>query len=97
VTTSKLFGAMCLVLSLSANAATPKVSLADARKAALTKVPGTVVHEKLKHKKSGHDLYYFRVKAKDAKPGQLKKVEVDAESGKVVEVKDVKATSKPED
>lgn len=97
MTTSKLVGAMCLVISISANAGTPKVAIADARKAALARVPGSVVHEKLKHKKGGHDLYYFKVKPKDAKPGQLKKVEVDAESGKVVEVKDVKATSKPED
>jgi uncharacterized membrane protein YkoI len=73
--------------------ANPHVSQADARAVALARVPGTVVHEKLKHKKKGHDLYYFKIKPRDAsaKTDMIKKVEVDSESGQIVKIKDVAA------
>lgn len=83
-------GAVFLTLSLSAHAA-PKISQSDARKAALQRVPGTVVHEKLKETKKGHEVYSFKIKAPGGAPGVLKKVEIDAETGAVVKVKDVKA------
>jgi uncharacterized membrane protein YkoI len=78
--------------------ADPKVSLADARRIALAKVPGTIVHEKLKHakkdKKKAHDHYNIKIKPRDhAKADTVKKVEVDAETGQVLEVKDIKAKS----
>lgn len=74
--------------------AAPHIAIADARKVALARVPGTIVHEKLKHKKHGHDLYYFKVKPRDAKTTMLKKVEVDSESGQIVKIKDVKPKDK---
>ena len=86
---SKLLVAMCLVASAPVQAA-PHIAVADARKAALARVPGTIVHEKIKHKKKGHDLYYFKIKPRDAKTAMLKKVEVDADSGQIVKIKDVK-------
>jgi uncharacterized membrane protein YkoI len=89
--------AWCVSLSAIASAA-PHISQSEARKVALARVPGTVVHEKLKHKK-GHDLYYFKIKPRDvaAKSDVLKKVEVDADSGQVVKIKDIKAKSKSGD
>ena len=76
----------------SAYAAGPKVTLEAARKIALAKVPGTVLHEKLKHKKK-HDVYAIEIKPTNPKSGSTvaKKVEVDATSGAVLKVKDVKA------
>jgi uncharacterized membrane protein YkoI len=82
----------------AAAAAAPHVSQADAKKIALARVPGTVVHEKLKHRKKGHDLYYFKIKPREgAVKDVLKKVEVDSESGQVLKIKDVKTTEKSED
>jgi uncharacterized membrane protein YkoI len=87
--------ALAFVCLATTNAlAAPKVSQADARKIALGRVPGTIVHEKLKHKKD-HDLYFIEIKP--TKSATLKKVEIDAESGAVVKIKDVKAKSKPDD
>ncbi|HWU89321.1 MAG TPA: PepSY domain-containing protein [Kofleriaceae bacterium] len=91
---------LTLIVALSVSAGTAsaanKVSPADARKLALARVPGTVVHEKLKHekKKKGHDHYNIKIKPRDhAKADTLKKVEVDAETGQILEVKDVKSKS----
>lgn len=93
-----LFASVCL-LGTSIAVAAPHVSQADAKKIALARVPGTVVHEKLKHKKKGHDLYYFKIKPRDAAAGSstLKKVEVDSESGQVVKIKDIANKSKSDD
>lgn len=90
--------AMSIVLGSMASA-NPHVSQADARKLALARVPGTVLHEKLKHKAKGHDLYFFKIKPHDASaPADLmKKVEVDAENGQIVKVKDVVAKKKTAD
>ena len=85
--------------SLVAQAAGPKVTIEAARKVALARVPGTVVHERFKHKKK-HDLYAIEIKPRDAKAGStvVKKVEVDATSGVIIKVKDVKpGGSKSED
>lgn len=73
--------------------AAQSVSMSEAKKVALAKVPGTVVHEKLKHpKKKGHDYYSIKIKPRDhAKAGYVKKVEVDKETGQILEIKDVKA------
>jgi uncharacterized membrane protein YkoI len=86
-------------VSLSAIAsAAPHLSQAEARKIALARVPGTVVHEKLKHKKKGHDLYYIKIKPRDAgKSDTIKKVEVDSESGSIVKIKDETAKAKSDD
>lgn len=82
----------------SADTHRPKVSIVEARKTALARVPGKVVHEKIKHKKEGHDLYYFKIHPRDqASNDTLKKVEVDTETGMIVKIKDVKAKSKSED
>jgi NADP-dependent 3-hydroxy acid dehydrogenase YdfG len=91
-----LIAAACLAISLVASAA-PHVSLADARKVALAKVPGIVVHEKLKKKSKGHDVYYFKIKPANAKGDILKKVEIDGDNGQVLKIKDVKAKAKSED
>lgn len=85
---------LCLASAVAAPAlAAPHVSLVDARKVALAKVPGTVVHEKTKHKKKGHDLYYFKIKPRDAAKHAttLKKIEIDSETGQVLKIKDVQA------
>lgn len=95
---SKAIGAVvALVLSASSAFAAPHVSMADARKIALARVPGTVIHEKLKKakkKKKGHDHYNIKIAPRDAsKHDAIKKVEVDAETGAILEIKDVKSKS----
>jgi uncharacterized membrane protein YkoI len=87
-----------LIASLhSAQADTTSVSQAQARKIALARVPGTVVHEKLKHekkKKKGHDHWNIKIAPRDhAKTGYVRKVEVDATTGEILKIKDVKAKS----
>ena len=84
--------AAILLVTLRADAA-PSVSMAEAKKVALARVPGSVVHEKLKHKKKkGHDYYSIKIKPRDhAKAGYVKKVEVDKETGQIIKIKDVKA------
>lgn len=91
-----------LVVSLaSAGAATPRISQGQAAKLALTRVPGTVVHEKLKKgkkKKKEHDHWNVKIAPRDhAKTGFVRKVEVDADTGEILQVKDVKAKSASED
>ena len=93
-----LVQSMSLVLCSTAGA-NPHVSQADARKLALARVPGTVLHEKLKHKNRGHDLYSFKIKPHDAsaRADLVKKVEIDSENGQIVKVKDVVAKKKTAD
>jgi uncharacterized membrane protein YkoI len=94
-----LFVVTAICLSAGTGLADNKVSLVEARKIALAKVPGTIVHEKLKHgkkdkKKPEHDHYNIKIRPRDhAKADLVKKVEVDAETGQVLEVKDAKAKS----
>ncbi len=79
-------------LCLAGSVALAGVTQADAKKIALAKVPGTVVHESSK-KKDGHTFFHFKIKPKGAKGDAVKKVEVD-EAGKIVKVKDAKAKDK---
>ena len=86
--------ALVILLSMALGAeAAPSVSMAEATKVAVARVPGTVVHQKLKHKKKkGHDYYSIKIKPRDhAKAGYVKKVEVDKETGQILKIKDVKA------
>lgn len=82
------------VLLAFSSIAAANVTIADARKIALQKVPGTIVHESESKK---HHLYKFKIKPKAAKGDQFEKVEVDQATGKVVKVKDAKAKSKSDD
>lgn len=90
----RLAAVLAVTFSLlgSAGAAPAKVSLTEARKIALARVPGTVIKEKLKHKKKGHDHYNIKIAPRDhAHKGQLRKVEVDADTGQILKIKDVAA------
>ena len=95
----KAIGAvLALVISASSAFAGPHITIVDARKIALARVPGTVVHEKLKKakkkKKGGHDHYNIKIAPRDAaKRDIVKKVEVDAETGAILQIKDVKSKS----
>jgi uncharacterized membrane protein YkoI len=80
--------ALALLIALTTVAAA-NVTIADARKVALQRVPGTIVHESESKK---HHLFKFKIKPKTGKADQ--KVEVDAATGKVTKVKDVTAKSK---
>lgn len=84
---------LAMLLAFTSIAAA-NVTIADARKTALQKVPGTIVHETESKK---HHLFKFKIKPKTAKGDQLEKVDVDAVTGKVVKVKDVKAKAKSDD
>lgn len=89
-----LIASIVLVTSLhTAHATAPKISEVQAKKIALAKVPGTVVHDKLEHsKKKKHDHWNIKITPKDhPKAGKVKKVEIDAETGAVLKVKDAKA------
>jgi uncharacterized membrane protein YkoI len=66
----------------------PKLSIDDARKIALAKVPGKVVHEKLKTKKDPW-TYSFKIAPPDDAT-KVKVVAVNADTGEVVGVKDAK-------
>jgi hypothetical protein len=86
--------ALALCVHAGESQAAPQLSMVEANKIALARVPGTVVHEKLKHKKKGHDVYSIKIKPRDhARSGFVKKVEVDKETGQIVKIKDVKAKS----
>ena len=63
-----------------------KVSLADARKTALARVPGTVEHEELE-KEHGRWIYSFEIKPDgEQDPKVIKEVNVDADTGEIVAV-----------
>src|SRR5690242_13747996 len=86
--------AICLVAGTAG--AAPTVSIADARRIALARVPGTIVHEKLKHseKQKKHDHYNIKIRPRDhTKMDRVKRVQIDAETGQILEIKDVKAKS----
>jgi len=79
------------VILASTSIAAANVTIADARKIALAKVPGSIVHETQSKK---HHVFKFKIKPKAGKGDQLERVEVDEATGKVVKVKDAKAKSK---
>ena len=75
----------------------PTISMEDARKIALAKVPGTIDHEKLKTSKK-KATYSFKIAATGAtSPDTLTKVEVDGQTGKITKVKEVKRRAKGAD
>jgi uncharacterized membrane protein YkoI len=71
----------------------PSVSIVQARKVALARVPGTIVNEKLKTKKHQPSMWSIKIRPRGTPESSehLVKIEVDAETGAVVKVKDVKA------
>lgn len=99
--------ATTLLLTLGAASAwaAPPISADQAAKIALARVPGKVMHEKLKkadkHGKKtsknkmspGHDHYNVKINPQQPAKGQWKRVEVDAVTGAILEIKDVKAKS----
>ena len=97
--TTSAFAAICVCILCATASAEPHVSMSEARKLALVRIPGTVVHEKLKHEKNHdkgkHDHYNFKIRPRDHAKNDttLKKVEIDAETGAVLTVTDVKAKS----
>lgn len=62
-----------------------KVSIEDARKTALARVPGTIKSEELE-KEDGRWIYSFIVKPDGGRAGFVKEVNVDADTGVVVDV-----------
>ena len=98
----KYVAVILLCLGVDA-AAAPAVSADQAKKIALARVPGKVMHEKLKKaakvgkkdakKKSNaaHDHYNIKIVPTATNKGMWKRIEVDAVTGAILEVKDVKA------
>ncbi len=81
----------------TARAEKARISLAEARKIALARVPGTIVHEKLKTKKHHHPIYSIKIQSHEMKTtATVKKIEIDGDTGKIVKVKDVAAKAKPD-
>jgi uncharacterized membrane protein YkoI len=75
------------------------VSIVSARKVALARVPGTIVNEKLKQKSKKHpQTWSIKIRPRGDAPDseRLTKVEVDADTGAILKVKEVKAR-KPQD
>lgn len=91
--------ALVTVLSLRDASAATQITQAQAVKIALARVPGTAVHEKLKHskkkkKKDKHDHWNIKITPRDhARAGYVRKVEIDAETGEILKIKDVKVKS----
>jgi uncharacterized membrane protein YkoI len=84
--------ALCTAATTGSVDAKPRVSLAEAKKIALARVPGKVVHEKVKNKKHEHVVYNIKIAPVDkAKAGFLEKVQVDGDTGKILKIKQVKA------
>jgi hypothetical protein len=63
----------------------PRVSLSDARAKALATVPGKVVAEELEHEK-GRWIYSFEIKPQGETRRLIKEVNIDADTGVVVNV-----------
>lgn len=84
-----------------ADADRPPVSIIQARKIALARVPGTIVNEKLKKKKEKKNRpptwsIKIRPRGLAADSDRLVKIEIHAETAEVLKVKDVQAR-KPDD
>lgn len=80
-------------LTAHADPAEPRVSIIQARKVALGRVPGTIVNEKLKTKHGKPAIWSIKIRPRGVaeRAGRLTKIEVDAGTAAVVKVKDVKA------
>lgn len=85
---------LCLVLAISlASVAAAsgkeshhaKLSMEQARAIALREVPGKIVHEELEHEK-GRWIYSIEVRPTGEAGKRVKEVNLDADSGKIVEV-----------
>ncbi len=85
------------MIGMGTASAGPTISSDQAKKIALGRVFGKVMHEKLvKGKKDGkkniaHDHYYVKIAPKENAKSGWKRVDIDAESGVILEIKDVKA------
>lgn len=79
----------------------PPVSIIQARKIALARVPGAIVNEKLKkakEKKNRPPMWSIKIRPRgDAADSRLVKVEIHAETAEVLKVKDVKARKADDD
>jgi uncharacterized membrane protein YkoI len=64
-----------------------KISIDEARQRALEAVQGDVRHEELE-KEHGRWIYSFEIIPTGGKKGHLKEVNIDAETGKVVNIED---------
>ncbi len=64
-----------------------KLTMEQARASALQKVTGKIVHEELEHEK-GRWIYSMEVRPEGEKGKHVKEVNVDANSGEVVEIAD---------
>ena len=82
-----------------ADSSKPPVSIVAARKVALGRVPGTIVNEKLKTKSDKPPTWSIKIRPRGVPEtsDRLTKVEVDAQTGAVLKVKDVKARKQEED
>ena len=86
---------LALLVGTAAAGSTARVPVETARKTALARVPGKVLKEKLKDKKKyEHLVWSIKVQTPD---GTVKKVIVDADNGKVIEVKVVQPKEKKKD
>jgi uncharacterized membrane protein YkoI len=82
--------AATLMATMPALAKTPphlKVTMEQARATALQKVPGKIVHEELEHEK-GRWIYSIEVRPAGETGKHIKEVNLDANSGDVVEIGD---------
>ena len=94
------FIAVLLMLCLASSTvlAKPRLSIVDARKIALARVPGKIVHEKLKKKKKEADQYMIKiVPLTNAKPHFLEKLTIDGDTGKILKIKQVAAKPPKDD
>ncbi len=62
-----------------------KIALSDARATALARAPGTVVDEELEHER-GRWIYSFEIRPQGEKGKLIEEVNVDADSGVIVDV-----------
>ncbi len=62
-----------------------RFSMAQARKTALARVPGEVKAEELEHE-SGRWIYSFEIRPKGEKRKIIREVNVDADTGRIVDV-----------
>lgn len=85
-------------LAAHADPAKPHVSIIQARKVALARVPGTIVNEKLKTKKGKAPIWSIKIRPRGlpADTVHLTKVEISADTAAILKVKDVKARAPDE-
>jgi hypothetical protein len=93
---------LCVGLCVAPGAALaktkPRISIAEARSIALARVPGKIVHEKLKTKKKKSHYNIKITPLQNAKLHYVEKVQIDGETGKILEVKQViDKTNPPKD